>query len=86
MTQKQKLAILRQMTERLRSLPAGKATSTAALLGEVELSDEDFMFDAEDLELFHEALLQQAKREHLRLVLRSPSCAMPYLDEYSVEQ
>lgn len=86
MTNKQKMAIVRQMVEELKALPAGKRTSTAVLLGKVELSDEEFMFDAEDMEIFHDALMQQVKREHLTLIPCGGSYGMPYLDEFTVKK
>lgn len=86
MTNKQKNAVLSQMMDQLKALPAGKKTSTASLLGKVELSDEEFMFDAEDMDIFHEALMRQAKREGLTLVPGGFSCGMAYLDEFSVKK
>lgn len=85
MTNKQKLAVVRQMMEVLKALPAGKKTSTAALLSKVELSDEEFCFDAEDMDIFHEALMQQVKREKLTLIPCGRSCGMPYVDEFTVK-
>lgn len=84
MTNKQKMAIVRQMMDMLKSLPAGKHISTASLLGKVDIRDEEFLFDAEDMEIFHDALMQQAKREHLHLALCGKSFGMPYLDEFTV--
>lgn len=86
MTNKQKNAVLRQMMEQMKVLPAGKKTSTASLLGKVELSDEEFMFDAEDMDIFHEALMQQAKREGMVLVFGGFSCGMAYLDEFYIKK
>lgn len=86
MTNKQKNAVLRQMVDALKQLPAGKCTSTAVLLGNVDLSDEEFMFDAEDMDIFHEALMNQAKREKLTIVFTGSSYGMPYLDEFTVKK
>lgn len=86
MTNKQKLAVVRQMMDALKQLPAGKRTSTAVLLGKVDLSDEEFMFDAEDMEIFHDALMQQIKREHLTIIPCGASYGMPYLDEFTVKK
>lgn len=86
MTNKERNNVLRQMVDALKALPAGKRTSTAELLGKVELSDEAFLFDDQDMMLFHEALMNQAKREHLTLVETGFSCGMAYLNEFTVKK
>lgn len=86
MTNKQKMDIVYQMLAQLKALPEGKKTSTAKLLGQVELADEDFLFDADDLAALHNALMQRAHKEHLRLELVSGGFGMDYVAEFVVKR
>ena len=86
MTNKQKSALVRQMTDRLKKLPDGKKTSVAKLLEQADLSDEEFAFDANDLENLWETLLRQTKRERLTLQIIHTVPGMEYLSEFAVKR
>ncbi|GEM_PF-2621912 len=86
MTNKQKSALVHQMTDRLKKLPDGKKTSVAKLLEQADLSDEEFAFDANDLENLWETLLRQTKRERLTLQIIHTVPGMEYLSEFAVKR
>lgn len=86
MTNQQRMNIVRQMLEALEKLPAGKKTSTAKLLGKVKLADEEFGFDAEDMSIFHDALMIQMKRKGLTPNWKSDGYGMEYLAEFTVQK
>ena len=86
MTNKQKNALVHQMADRLKKLPDGKKTSVAKLLEQADLSDEEFAFDANDLENLWETLLRQTKRERLTLQIIHTVPGMEYLSEFAVKR